>query len=95
MPSHVAESGVDLSLGGHVDERREVDERHGGEDGHGHAQAQRAAHHALGPLHPHRPSVNTRLIGWQRRESIVTRHHCLEALLMLAPMGDLACLLWH
>ena len=57
MPSHVAESGVDLSLGGHVDERREVDERHGGEDGHGHAQAQRAAHHALGPLHPHRPSA--------------------------------------
>ena len=57
MASHVAESGVDLSLGRHVDERRQVDQRHGGEHCHGHAQAQRAADHALGPLHPHREAV--------------------------------------
>ena len=48
---HVREAGVDLALGGHVDERREVDEGHRGEHGHGHAQAERAADDTFRVLH--------------------------------------------
>ncbi len=47
----VTQTGCDLPLGGHVHQRRQVDQGHGGEHGHGHAQAQRAAHHSLGTLH--------------------------------------------
>ena len=90
MPSRVAEPRVDLPLGRHVDERRQVDQRHRGEHGHRHAQAQRAADHALWALHPHR--------GYDLLAEGINHHLASPSSLfgLLAPLDDLlACLVWH
>ena len=43
------EAGGDLPLGGDVDDEGEVDQTDGAQDGTGHAEAERAAHHLLWP----------------------------------------------
>ena len=43
------EAGCDLSLGRDVDDEGEVDQADGAQDGAGHAEAERAAHHLLWP----------------------------------------------
>ena len=45
----VEEAGGDLPLGGDVDDEGEVDQADGAEDGTGHAETERAAHHLLWP----------------------------------------------
>ena len=43
------QAGGDLPLGGDVDDEGEVDQADGAQDGTGHAEAERAAHHLLWP----------------------------------------------